>query len=298
MTYRFIDRHKDTHPITLLCQVLGVSPQAYYGWCKREPSPRHRSNEVLMGQIRSVHQQSRRTYGSPRIHRELRDLGVRCSRKRVARLMRAHGIRAKTVRRFRATTDSAHALPVAPNLLDRQFTAAAPNQAWVTDITYVPTQESWLYLCVYLDLFSRRVVGWAMSERMTAELVTSALSMAVRQRRPGAGLVIHSDRGSQYASQLYRRQLSRHQFVCSMSRKGNCQDNSVAESFFHTLKGELIHHADYQTRVQARTEIFEFIEVFYNRTRRHSTLDYQSPLLFERQQGQQKQQQVQARLVA
>lgn len=164
--YRFIDQHKDTHSITLLCQVLGVSPQAYYCWREREPGPRSRSNEVLLEQIRSVHQSSRRTYGSPRVHQELRAQGVVCSRKRVAQLMSRHGIRAKTVRRFRVTTDSAHALPVAPNLLDRQFTAATPNQTWVTDIThqsftYVPTREGWLYLCVYLDLFSRRVVGWA-----------------------------------------------------------------------------------------------------------------------------------------
>ena len=297
MKYRFIDQQKGTHSVSLLCRALGVSPQAYYQWRKRELSPRRRNNEALIERIRSVHQSSRRTYGSPRVHRELRAQGVQCSRKRVARLMRAHGVRAKTVRRFRVTTDSAHALPVASNLLDRQFTVATPNRAWVTDITYVPTREGWLYLCVFLDLFSRRVVGWAMSERMTAELVTSALSMAVQQRHPGTGLLIHSDRGSQYASELYQRHLSVHQFVCSMSRKGNCWDNSVAESFFHTLKGELIHHADYQTRAQARTEIFEFIEVFYNRTRHHSTLDYQPPLLFERQH-EQKQQQTQARLAA
>lgn len=203
MKYRFINEHKDKHPIALLCQVLGVSPQAYYRWRKREPSPRSRSNEVLLEHIRTVHQQSRRTYGSPRVHRELREQGVRCSRKRVARLMRAHEVRAKTLRRFRATTDSAHSLPVAPNLLDRQFTVTSPNRAWVTDITYIPTREGWLYLCVYLDLFSRRVVGWAMSERMTTELVTSALSMAVRQRHPEAGLLVHSDRGSQYASEFY-----------------------------------------------------------------------------------------------
>lgn len=204
MKYRFIDQQKDMHSITLLCRVLGASPQAYYGWRKREPSPRSCSNEALVGRIRSVHQLSRRTYGSPRVHQELRAQGIQCSRKRVARLMRAHGVRARTVRRYRATTDSAHGLPVAPNLLDRQFTAAAPDRAWVTDITYVPTREGWLYLCVFLDLFSRRVVGWAMSERMTAELVTSALWMAVRQRRPGPGLLIHSDRGSQYASGLYQ----------------------------------------------------------------------------------------------
>ncbi len=294
MKYRFIDQQKNTHSVVALCQVLGVSPQAYYCWRKREPGPRRRSNEALVEQIQSVHQSSRRTYGSPRVHRELRALGIGCSRKRVARLMGLHGICAKTVRRFRVTTDSAHALPVAPNLLDRQFTVATPNRAWVTDITYVPTQEGWLYLCVYLDLFSRRVVGWAMSERMTAELVTSALTMAVQRRRPEAGLLIHSDRGSQYASEFYQRRLAAGQFVCSMSRKGNCWDNSVAESFFHTLKGELIHHALYQTRAQARVEIFEFIEVFYNRSRRHSTLNYQSPLLYERQYHQQVQGQLAA----
>ncbi len=294
MKYRFIDQQKDTHPVTLLCQALGVSPQAYYQCHKRERCPRSRSNEALLEQIRSVHQQSRRTYGSPRVHQELRAQGIQCSRKRVARLMRTHGVRARTVRGFRATTDSAHGLPVAPNSLDRRFTVTSPNRSWVTDITYVPTQEGWLYLAVVLDLFSRRVVGWAMSERMTAQLVTSALSMAVRQRRPRAGLLVHSDRGSQYASEFYQRCLAAGQFVCSMSRRGNCWDNSVAESFFHTLKGELIHHVEYQTRAQARTEIFEFIEVFYNRTRRHSTLNYQPPLLYERQYYQQ----VQARPAA
>ena len=287
MKYQFIDQQKGTHPVSLLCRALGVSPQAHYQWHKREPSPRSRSNKVLLEQIRSVHQKSRRTYGSPRVYQDLREQGVVYSRKRVARLVRAHGVRARNVRRSRATTDSAHALPVAPNLLDRQFTAPAPNRAWVTDITYVPTREGWLYLCVFLDLFSRRIVGWAMSERMTAELVTSALSMAVQQRHPQAGLLIHSDRSSQYASEFYQRHLSHYQFVCSMSRKGNCWDNSVAESFFHTLKGELIHHADYQTRAQARAEIFEVIEVFYNRVRCHSTLDYQPPLLYERQYQQQ-----------
>ncbi len=293
MKYRFIFQHKGTHPVTLLCQTLRVSTQGYYRWHKREPSLRRRSDAALLERIRLVHQSSRRTYGSPRVHRELREQGVLCSRKRVARLMGLHGIRAKTVRRFRVTTNSAHALPVAPNLLNRQFTVKSPNQSWVTDITYVPTREGWLYLCVYLDLFSRRVVGWAMSERMTAELVSSALCMAVQQRRPEAGLLVHSDRGSQYASEFYQRQLRNHHFVCSMSRKGNCWDNAPAESFFHTLKGELTHHANYRTRTQARTELFEFIEVFYNRTRRHSTLLYQSPLLFERQY-----QQVQASLAA
>jgi putative transposase len=217
--YRFIDQHKDKHASTLLCQVLGVSPQAYYNWRKREPSLRQRSNEIrssetLLERIRSVHQSSRRTYGSPRVLRELHALGVSCSRKRVARLMGLHDIRAITVRRFRVTTDSAHSLPVAPNLLDRQFTVTTPNRAWVTDITYIPTREGWLYLCVYLDLFSRCIVGWAMSERMTTELVTSALSMAVQQRRPEAGLLVHSDRGSQYASEFYQRCLAAGQFVC------------------------------------------------------------------------------------
>lgn len=289
MKYRFIDPERSKHSVALLCQVLRVSPQGFYRWQKRELSPRQRSNAALLEQIRSVHQKSRRTYGSPRIHWQLREAGIPCSCKRVARLMRVHGIRAKTVRRFRVTTNSAHALTVAPNLLNRQFRVGAPNQAWVTDITYVPTQEGWLYLCVYLDLFSRRIVGWAMSERMSAELVSSALSMAVGQRRPGAGLLVHSDQGSQYASDLYQyasdlyqRHLKRNEFVCSMSRKGNCWDNAPAESFFHTLKGELTHHANYRTRTQARGEIFEFIEGFYNRARRHSTLNYQTPLQFER----------------
>lgn len=281
MKYRFIKEQAGAHAVKLLCKVMRVSPQAYYRWGKRQPSRRQHNDEALIEQIRCVHQSSRRTYGSPRVHRELGAQGIVCSRKRVARLMRLHSIRARSVRRFRLTTDSSHGLPVAANVLDRQFGVPAPNRVWVTDITYVPTAEGWLYLCIFMDLFSRRVVGWAMSERMGSELVVSALSMAVGQRRPGAGLLVHSDRGSQYASDHFQSHLSRHGIVCSMSRRGNCWDNSVAESFMGTLKVELVHHAHYQTRAQARSEIFEYIEGFYNRIRRHSTLDYQTPLLFE-----------------
>jgi transposase InsO family protein len=239
------------------------------------------ANDKLSKQMKQLYADSRGTYGSPRIHAALVAQGVSCGVHRVARLMRQHGLRARGKRRYRRTTDSSHAYPVAPNLLNRQFTASASNQKWVGDITYIPTGEGWLYLAAILDLYSRRVVGWAMDSSMSQQLTLSALKMAVQQRQPQAGLLQHTDRGRQYAAGMYQSLLRHYQMRQSMSRSGNCYDNAPMESFFATLKAELANYGQYVTRRQARTEIFEYIELFYNRQRRHSALGYLSPLQFE-----------------
>jgi putative transposase len=281
MKFQFIRDHREDFPVRLMCRVLDVSSSGFYDWLERPESPRAVENRALVAKIQAIHGDSRRTYGSPRVHASLQDAGYRIGRHRVARLMRDHGIRAKTKRKFRVTTDSRHDHPVAPNRLDRQFAVAAPNTAWVADISYIPTREGWLYLAVVLDLFSRQVVGWAMDQQMPQELTLAALDMAIQRRRPLPGCMHHSDRGSQYAAGDYQKQLAKYGMVCSMSRKGNCWDNAPMESFFHSLKTELVHHRDYQTRDEARRDIFEYIEVFYNRQRRHSTLGYLSPAQFE-----------------
>jgi transposase InsO family protein len=237
----------------------------------------------LAVEIAAIHAESRRCYGSPRVHAELRARGHRTSRKRVGRLMRARGLAARRRRPFRVTTDSTHTRPVAPNLLARRFTPGTPQRGWVTDITFIATGEGWLYLAVILDLFSRRVLGWALSERLTSPLPLEALRMALARRRPSPGLLHHSDRGTQYVSTAYQGLLARHGIVISMSRRGNCWDNAVAESFFATLKVELVHGATWATREQARRAIAEYIELFYNPQRRHSSLGYRSPMTFERQ---------------
>ena len=224
---------------------------------------------------------SRRTYGSPRITKELRENGVLCGKNRIARLMRLYGIYAKTKRRFKVTTHSNHNLPVAANLLKGQFQTDKPNKVWLSDITYIRTQEGWLYLSVILDLYNRQVVGWSMDERLTQDLVLQALQQALGRRKPDSGVVFHSDRGSQYAGHAFRNVLERHHFSQSMSATGNCYDNAVMESFFHTLKTEVVYFERYRTRAEARQSIFEYIEVFYNRIRRHSALGYLSPLEFE-----------------
>jgi len=278
--------HRHQYPVMRLCQVLAVSPSGYYAWRKRQPSRRQVENDRLTEAIRQIHQASYETYGSPRIHAELQQQGVVCNRKRVERLMRHHQIRAVCKRRRRYTTNSAHGLPVAPNLLNQDFVAEAPNRKWVGDISYVWTADGWLYLAVILDLFSRRVVGWAMGERINHALAQQALQMALLTRRPGTELLHHSDRGSQYASQSYRALLADHQILVSMSRTGNVYDNSVMESFFATLKTELVHRRRYQTRAEAKTDIFAYIEGFYNRRRRHSSLGYLSPEQFESVQQQ------------
>lgn len=287
MKYAFIDAEKAQFPVLLLCKVLGVSRSGFYAWRARPASQRGKTDAELAQEIAQVHAASRGTYGSPRVHAELRARGLRVGKKRVARLMRDRGLVARRRRRFQPkTTDSNHRLPIAENVLARDFARPAPNQAWVGDITYIPTTQGWLYLAVLLDLYSRRVVGWAMSDRIDRHLVLGALSMAVTNRGvPTGGVLHHSDRGSQYASDDYRKALERYGFEASMSRRGNCWDNAVSESFFATLKVEMVHQRQFATHAEARPAIFEYIEIFYNRQRRHSTLGYVSPAQFEAHSG-------------
>ena len=270
-----------------MCRVLEVSSSGYYLWRKDKPSRRSLEDDKLKVDIERIHQESKRTYGSPRIHAALRANGIRCGRKRVARLMRDRGLKPKQKKRFKATTDSKHDLPVAANQLDRQFEPDQVNRVWAADITYVWTAQGWLYLAVVLDLFSRRVVGWGMQPTLARGLVMAALEMAKISRRPGRDLMHHSDRGSQYASDDYQRLLEEMNVVCSMSRKGNCWDNAPVESFFATLKCELIHHKRYRTRDEARADIFEYIETWYNRNRVHSSLGYLSPCAYEEKMAEQ-----------
>src|SRR5262245_17621557 len=281
MTFRFIHQHRTRWPVTAMCDALAVSPAGYYAWRRRPVSDRRQQQDVLTAQIRTVHAQVKGRYGSPRMHAELVRRGHGCCLNTVARLMRRAGIAAKTARKFRHTTDSNHDRPVADNLLDRQFDPASPNEAWVADLTYIPTREGWLYLAAVEDLYSRMVVGWAMAEHLGSRLVVDGLEMAVERRRPGRGLLAHSDRGSQYASDHYQGLLARHGVVCSMSRRGDCWDNAPMESFFASLKKELVHDADFATRSGARAAVFEYIEVFYNGKRRHSSLGYVSPAEYE-----------------
>jgi transposase InsO family protein len=278
--FQFIAAQQNEFPVRRLCRVLGVSPSGYYAWRTR-PSSQHRSRDaVLLVEIRRIHQHSRQTYGSPRIHAELRAQGQRWNHKRIERLMRQHGIRARGVRRFRRTTEVSSSLPVAPNRLNQEFDTNAANQVWTADITYLDTAEGWLYLATVVDLYSRRVVGWAMAEHMEARLVCDAVQMAFTQRQPKDGLLHHSDRGRQYASAEYQALLAAHGVQCSMSRRGNCYDNAVHESFFGTLKSECAD-TRFPSRTAARQCVFEYIEVWYNRQRRHSTLGYLSPAEFE-----------------
>jgi len=279
--FEFIDVQKAHFPVDFMCQQLGVSRSGYYAWKERPQSKRHKEDRDLAQVVTAVHQESRGRYGSPRVHAELRARGRRVSRKRVARLMGQQGLCARKKRRFVQTTDSRHTRPVAPNILERDFSPGQPNCTWATDITYVWTRQGWLYLAVILDLFSRRVVGWAMSENIDRHLVLNALDMALKGRRPERGLLHHSDRGSQYASEDYQKALAARGIQCSMSRKGNCWDNAVVESFFSSLKLELVYNTDFATHAQARLAVFEYIEVFYNRQRRHSSLGYVSPVDFE-----------------
>ena len=264
-----------------MCHALKVSRGGYYAWKDHPLSPRGQENEKLLAKIHEIHQESRQVYGSPRMTEELRDQGYASSENRVARLMRVNGIRARTKKAFKVTTDSNHCYQVAPNLWGRQFTVESRDVTWVGDITYIPTREGWLYLATVLDLYSRKVVGWAMEGYMSQELVLKALDQAVAARRPDPGLMFHSDRGSQYAAHDYQTALTDYGMICSMSRKGDCWDNAVAESFFHSLKTELVQFEDYQTRQEAKRSIFHYIEAFYNRKRRHSFLGYLSPEAFE-----------------
>lgn len=274
--------HREIFEVGLMCKTLRVSRSGFYAWLGRPESDRARGNRELTNLIRGVFDESREIYGAPRVFRTLRHRGVLCGRHRVARLMRLAGLRSKTKLRFRVkTTDSNHSFPIAPDLLARNFRVDQMNQAWVSDMTYIRTDEGWLYLAVTMDLFSRKVVGWSMAPSMHAAVVVDALRMAIHRRRPAPGLIHHSDRGSQYASEAFRSLLAESGLLASMSRKGNCYDNAAMESFFHSLKTELVNHEHYRSHDQARASLFEYIEVFYNRQRLHSTLDYQSPADFE-----------------
>ncbi len=282
MTYRFINQHQHRWPIRLLCETLEVSPAGYYAWRYRPRSAQQQRRDTLVVEIRTIHAEVKARYGSPRIHKELVARGQDCWVNTVAKLMRDNHIEAKTARKFRVrTTDSNHDLPVVDNLLNRQFNPSQANEVWVTDITYIPTREGWLYLAAVEDLYSRMVVGWSIAEYMESRLVVDALEMAVQRRLPDERLLVHSDRGSQYASEHYQRLLGQHGITCSMSRRADCWDNAPMESFFASLKKELIHDADFATREEARAAIFEYIEVFYNGQRRHSSLGYVSPAEYE-----------------
>ena len=281
MRFEFIRAEKARFPVRLMCRLLEVSRSGFYAWLKRRDSLELNDRRLLQ-LIREIFAQSRETYGSPRIYRELRTRGVRCDKARVERLMRENEITPPRKKKYRVTTDSNHKNPVAPNVLQRDFTSPAPNRRWVSDITYVWTWAGWLYLAVVLDLFSRRVVGWAMDSRLDTESLTlNALHMALRNRAPDRGLIHHSDRGTQYTSGDFQKVLDARGIVCSMSRRGNCWDNAVAESFFATLKLDLVFRRTFRTRREARQAIFNYIEVFYNRQRRHSYLGYLSPAEFE-----------------
>lgn len=284
MRFRFIARHREEFPIRTLCRALHVSPSGYYTWRSRPESRRVREDRRLRVEIRAIYRENRGRYGCPRIHAELRDRGLRCSRKRVARLLREERLQVRSRRRYLTTTQSVHGHAVAPNLLNRQFHVEGLNRVWAGDLTYLETREGWLYLAVLLDLCSRRVVGWAASPRINADLTLEALRMALEQRRPSPGLLHHSDRGSQYAAGSYQSLLRRSGVEVSMSRAGDCFDNAVVESFFSTLKTELRSDGIYRTRQQAYGAVFDYIERFYNRKRRHSTLGYRSPVEFERAQ--------------
>jgi putative transposase len=282
--FAFIQARQKEFEVELMCQVLNVSRSGYYAWRDRPLCARQQRRQELVEQIRGVHEASRRSYGSPRITLDLKEQGVTVCQNTVARYMREHGVFVKPRRRFvPRTTDSDHEHPIAPNVLDQDFAASALNEKWAADLTYIWTDEGWLYLSVVIDLFSRKVVGWSMTDHLRADGVAQALQMALARRKPGAGLLHHSDRGSQYACQLYRTLLDEHGIECSMSRPGNCYDNAPAESFFGTFKTELVNRRRYRTRQEARTSIFEWIECWYNRRRRHSSLGYLSPESFEAQ---------------
>jgi putative transposase len=280
--FAFIEEHLVSYPIRTVCSVLEVSRSGYHAWLKRPDSARDQRRRELAAKIKTVHEENRGVYGSPRVHKALEAQGESVCENTVARVMKQQQIRAKTKRKFvPRTTDSAHAQPVADNLLGRQFTAELPNQKWAADITYIPTGEGWLYLAGVIDLCSRRIVGWSMADHMRTGLIGDALGMAVAGRSPKAGLLHHSDRGVQYASEDYQYLLQTHGMEVSMSGKGDCWDNAAMESFWATLKNELVNHEQYATRQQARASIFEYIEIFYNRKRLHSAIGYQSPEAFE-----------------
>lgn len=279
--YAWIDGQRKAYPLPAMCATLAVSLSGYQAW-KRGGTPNRKrlTDAQMLLLIRAIHAEFKGAYGSPRMAEEIRGRGFPAGKERVERLMRENAIRARHKRRFKATTDSKHSLPVAPNLLDRNFAPAAPNQVWTADLTYIWTTEGWLYLAVVLDLFNREVVGWSLKPRMTADIVIDALTMAWFRRKPAPGLMHHSDRGSQYASHAFQARLKEYGMVCSMSRKGNCWDNAPTESFFNSFKNERVHGTRYESREEAIADAFDYIEPFYNRRRRHSTLGYASPAQF------------------
>jgi putative transposase len=281
MKFRFISAHRETFKVGRMCKLLQVSRSGYHAWSKRAESRRSRDNRALEAKIRVLHAASHGIYGAPKVHQDLIDEGIECGKNRVARIMRKAGIRSRTKKKFKATTNSRHDFPVAPNLLNQDFNVDAPDHAWVGDITYISTDEGWLYLAVLLDLFNRQVVGWSASSRMTRQLSIDALQMALGRRNIARGLLHHSDRGSQYASFDYQKILKDHGITCSMSRKGNCYDNAVAESFSARMKSEWVNHNRYLSRSEAIRSLFYYIEIFYNRKRRHSSIDYLTPQEYE-----------------
>jgi transposase InsO family protein len=287
MRFEFVEDHRDEFPVIRMCKGLEVSPSGYYAWRKRPPSAREMANQELYKKVKAVYNENHGVYGSPRIYRELDAQGVACSENRIARLMRLRGLQAKQTKRYKTTTKRNKARPVAPNLLKRDFVADRPDHKWLTDITYIATQEGWLYLAAVLDLFSRRIIGWAMSDRMTSDLTMDALKMAFHQRQPLLGLIHHSDQGSQYTDGAYQQLLKDWDIQVSMNGTGNWYDNAPMESFFGTLKSEWVHHHVYRTRDEARADLFYYIEAFYNRRRRHSALDYLSPYAYEHAYHQQ-----------
>ena len=282
MKFRFMEKQKGTHTVEMMARIFTVSRSGYYAWRKRPCSDRERMDDEFLEEIFEIQESVKYRYGSPRVTAELKRRGYRIGHNRVARLMRENGLGRRLRKRFRSTTDSKHGFPVAANLLNREFAVAKPNQVWASDITFVATSEGWLYLCVVIDLYSRKVIGWALSTRLKTDLVMQALLMALMNRKPPAGMMFHSDRGSQYCSHEFRRKLGRYKIHQSMSRKGNCWDNAPLESFFKTLKSELCGHRAFRNRKAARAAIFEYIEVFYNRVRLHSTLGYLTPEEYDR----------------
>lgn len=282
MRFAFIADHASCYQITRLCSVMNVSRRGYYDWLNRPDSARAIANRELLVEIKRLFYQNREVYGAPRIYHALLKQGVECGLNRVARLMRENKLVPKTVRKFRVTTDSRNSRNPAENLLDRKFTARKPNEKWVADVTYIPTREGWLYLATVLDLYSRKIVGWSMSSRLLSELVQKALQNAIDARQPAPGLLVHSDRGKEYYAAEYQQLLSKYGLICSMSRRGECHDNAVMESFFHSMKVEDIHACDFRTRAEARARLFDYIEVFYNRQRLHSSIGYESPIEYEK----------------
>jgi len=283
MKYGFVHAHQQQFRITSMCRVLQVSRSGYYAWVSAGPTRRQERDAALLGEIERIHEASREAYGAKKTWHELNRQGIACGKHRVARIRKQAGIEARRKRRFRRTVEHHQTAPPAPNLLERQFVALAPNQIWVGDFTYIRTRGGWLYLAALLDLYSRKVVGWSMGERPTVELTLAALNMALLHRQPAPGLIHHSDQGAQYSAGQYRDALLRHGLQASMSAKGTPHDNAVAESFFSNLKNELVHHVVFESRAQARAAIFDYIEVFYNRQRIHQTLDFVSPVEFEQE---------------